>query len=58
VFSLCQALHVDSLDQILHIDADAINNVIHNVTHIHPNGIVANVSKKGFYHEILLFHSV
>ena len=46
-FSLCQALHVDTLDGLLDVSVDAINNVIHNVTYVRPNGIVGNVSKQG-----------
>ena len=45
--SVCQVLRVDTLEGLLDIGADSIDNVIHNVTYVRPNGIVSNVSRQG-----------
>jgi len=46
-FSMCRALHVDTLDGLLDISVEGIDNVIHSVTYVQPNGIVGNVGKQG-----------
>jgi len=46
-YSMCCALHMDTLEDLLHISANGIDNVIHNVTFVRPNGIVTNIDKKG-----------
>jgi len=48
-YSMCRALHVDTLEGLLNIRADGIDNVIHNVTFVRPNGVVTNISKEGYY---------
>jgi len=45
--SMCRALHVDTLEGLLHVSAGDIDHVIHNVTFVRPNGIVTNISKEG-----------
>jgi len=44
---MCRALHVDTLEGLLDVSADRTDNIIHNVTHVRPNGIVGNVNKHG-----------
>jgi len=55
-YSMCRALHVDTLEGLLHVGADGIDNVIHNATFVRPNGIVTNISEKGQH--IFIYASV
>ena len=41
---------MDTLQGLLDVSIDAIDNVIHNVTYLRPNGVVSNVSKQGLCH--------
>ena len=47
--SMCHALHVDTLAGLFTVSANGIENVIHNVTFVRPNGIVTNIGKESQY---------